>query len=114
MRERLWIQRLALIGALLCFGVVVLGGYTRLSDSGLGCPDWPGCFGQMAPTQNAEHYADESAWHKAWVEMRHRYAAEFLGLIVVVIAALSIRARRQPGARVAFALVLLVLIVLQG
>ena len=114
MRERLWIQRLALIGALLCFGVVVLGGYTRLSDSGLGCPDWPGCFGHIAPTENAENYADASAWEKAWAEMRHRYFAELLGLIVVVIFALSIRARREPGVRVGFASILLVLILLQG
>jgi cytochrome c oxidase assembly protein subunit 15 len=114
MRKVVWIRRLALFGALLALGVVVLGGYTRLSDSGLGCPDWPGCFGQIAPTQNAEHYANESAWHKAWVEMRHRYAAEFLGLIVVIIAALSIRARREPGVRMKFAVVLLVLVVLQG
>src|SRR4051812_26762555 len=113
MREMIWIRRLALFGAILAFAVVVLGGYTRLSDSGLGCPDWPGCFGHMAPTENAEHYADQSAWQKAWVEMRHRYFAELLGLLVVVIAALSIRARRQPGVRVGFSLVLLVLIVLQ-
>jgi len=114
MREVVWIRRLALFGAILAFVVVVLGGYTRLSDSGLGCPDWPGCFGHIAPTQNAEHYANESAWHKAWVEMRHRYLAELLGLIIVVIAGLSIRARRVPGMRVAFAMVLLVLVVLQG
>jgi cytochrome c oxidase assembly protein subunit 15 len=114
MRELVWIRRLALFGAILAFVVVVLGGYTRLSDSGLGCPDWPGCFGHIAPTQNAEHYADEGAWHKAWVEMRHRYFAELLGLIVVAIAALSIRARHEPGVRVIFSLVLLVLIILQG
>ena len=114
MREVLWIRRLALVGALLCFAVVVLGGYTRLSDSGLGCPDWPGCFGHVAPTANVEHYANESAWHKAWVEMRHRYFAEALGLIVVVIAALSIRARHEKGVQLPLALVLLVLIVLQG
>src|SRR6187402_790965 len=114
MRERLWIQRLALVGALLCFGVVVLGGYTRLSNSGLGCPDWPGCFGHIAPTGNAEHYASDADVRKAWVEMIHRYFASTLGLIIVVIAALSIRAWRSPGVRVGFALVLLVLVVLQG
>lgn len=114
MRERIWIQRLALIGALLCFGVVVLGGYTRLSNSGLGCPDWPGCFGHVAPTGSAEHYASDADVRKAWIEMIHRYFASTLGLLIVVIAALSIRARREPGVRVGFSLVLLVLVVLQG
>jgi len=94
--------------------VVVLGGYTRLSDSGLGCPDWPGCFGHVAPTGSAEHYATAGDVRKAWVEMIHRYAASALGLIIVVIAALSIRARREPGVRVGFAVALLVLVVLQG
>jgi cytochrome c oxidase assembly protein subunit 15 len=113
-REVVWIRRLALIGALLCFGVVVLGGYTRLSDSGLGCPDWPGCFGHIAPTGSAEHYASDADVRKAWVEMTHRYFASTLGLIVLVIAALSIHARHEPGVRVGFSLMLLVLIVLQG
>ena len=99
---------------MLCFGVVVLGGYTRLSNSGLGCPDWPGCFGHIAPTGSAEHYASDSDVRKAWIEMIHRYFASALGLIIVVIAALSIRARREPGVRVWFALLLLVLVVLQG
>jgi len=114
MREVIWIRRLALLGALLCFGVVVLGGYTRLSNSGLGCPDWPGCFGHIAPTGSAEHYATAGDVRKAWVEMIHRYFASTLGLIIVVIAALSIRARRERGVSVAFALTLLVLVVLQG
>src|SRR5436190_855019 len=100
MREVIWIRRLALSGAVLAFCVVVLGGYTRLSDSGLGCPDWPGCFGHVLPTANAGDYATQGAWQKAWAEMRHRYAAELLGLIIVVIAALSIVARRERGVRV--------------
>jgi cytochrome c oxidase assembly protein subunit 15 len=114
MREVIWIRRLALIGAILCFGVVVLGGYTRLSDSGLGCPDWPGCFGHVAPTGSAEHYATEADVRKAWIEMFHRYAASTLGLIILVIAALSIVARRERGVSVGFGLVLLALVVFQG
>jgi cytochrome c oxidase assembly protein subunit 15 len=114
MREVIWIRRLAFIAALLCFGVVVLGGYTRLSNSGLGCPDWPGCFGHIAPTGSAEHYASAADVRKAWIEMIHRYFASTLGLIIVIITALSIRARREPGVRVGFALVLLVLVVMQG
>jgi cytochrome c oxidase assembly protein subunit 15 len=114
MREVIWIRRLALIGTLLALFVVVLGGYTRLSNSGLGCPDWPGCFGHIAPTGSAEHYATEADVRKAWVEMIHRYAASTLGLIIVVIAAFAIRARRERGVSVWFALGLLALVVFQG
>lgn len=114
MPEVAWIRRLALFGAILCFGVVVLGGYTRLSNSGLGCPDWPGCFGHVAPTGSAEHYATDADVQKAWTEMIHRYAASTLGLIIVVIAALSIRARREPGVSVMYAVALLLLVVFQG
>src|SRR5688572_3289486 len=114
MREVTWIRRLALIGALLALFVVVLGGYTRLSNSGLGCPDWPGCFGHIAPTGSAEHYASEADVRKAWVEMIHRYAASTLGLIIVVITAFAIRARRERGVSVWFALGLLALVVFQG
>jgi heme a synthase len=114
MKEVIWIRRLALLGTLLCLGVVVLGGYTRLSDSGLGCPDWPGCFGHIAPTGSAEHYATALDVRKAWIEMIHRYLASTLGLIIVVIAAFSIRARREPGVSVPLAIGLLVLVVFQG
>jgi cytochrome c oxidase assembly protein subunit 15 len=113
-QEVVWIRRLALIGTLLCLGVVVLGGYTRLSDSGLGCPDWPGCFGHIAPTGSAEHYATPLDVRKAWVEMIHRYLASTLGLLIVVITALSVRARREPGVSLGLSIVLLVLVVFQG
>jgi cytochrome c oxidase assembly protein subunit 15 len=114
MQEVIWIRRLALIGTLLCLVVVVFGGYTRLSDSGLGCPDWPGCFGHIAPTGSAEHYATPLDVRKAWVEMIHRYAATTLGLLVVIITAFAIRARREPGVSVTLAVGLLVLVVFQG
>lgn len=114
MREVIWIRRLALIGAVLCLGVVVLGGYTRLSDSGLGCPDWPGCFGHIAPTGNAEHYASDLDVRKAWVEMIHRYFASTLGLLCVIIAVLSVRARHERGVNVWLAVFLVPLVVFQG
>jgi cytochrome c oxidase assembly protein subunit 15 len=114
MQEVIWIRRLALIGTLLCLVVVVFGGYTRLSDSGLGCPDWPGCFGHIAPTGSAEHYATPLDVRKAWIEMIHRYAAMTLGLLIVVITAFAIRARREPGVSVTLAAGLLVLVVIQG
>jgi cytochrome c oxidase assembly protein subunit 15 len=108
------IRRLAFFGALLCFGVVVLGGYTRLSNSGLGCPDWPGCFGHIAPTGSAEHYASDADVRKAWVEMIHRYAAGTLGIIVLIIAALAIRARREAGVNLWLAVTLVPLIIAQA
>jgi len=114
MREVVWIRRFALLGAVIALGVVVLGGYTRLSNSGLGCPDWPGCFGHIAPTGNAEHYASDADVRKAWVEMVHRYFASSIGIICILIAAFSIRARREPGVSVTYALVLLALVVFQG
>ncbi len=114
MREVTWIRRLALLGTVLALFVVVLGGYTRLSNSGLGCPDWPGCFGHIAPTGSAEHYATASDVRKAWVEMIHRYFAGTLGFIILVIAALSIVARRERGVSVGFGLALLALVVFQG
>jgi cytochrome c oxidase assembly protein subunit 15 len=104
MPETTWIRRLALLGAILCLGVVVLGGYTRLSNSGLGCPDWPGCFGHIAPTGSAEHYATDLDVRKAWVEMIHRYFASALG----------IRARHERGVNLVLAVSLVPLVVLQG
>jgi cytochrome c oxidase assembly protein subunit 15 len=114
MREVIWIRRLALFAAVLCLGVVVLGGYTRLSNSGLGCPDWPGCFGHIAPTGSAEHYATPLDVRKAWVEMIHRYFAMTLGLLCVVIAVLAIRARRERGVNLWLAVALVPLVVAQG
>ncbi len=114
MTEVIWIRRLALLGAVCALIVVVMGGYTRLANAGLGCPDWPGCYGHVMPVENAAHYADESAWHKAWVEMRHRFGAGALGLIVVAITVLSILARRERGVSVTYAIALLVLIIAQA
>jgi len=112
--EVIWIRRLALLAAVLCLGVVVLGGYTRLSNSGLGCPDWPGCFGHIAPTGNAEHYATDLDVRKAWVEMIHRYFASTLGVLCVIIAVLAVRARQERGVNVWLAVSLVPLVVFQG
>ncbi|WP_341502719.1 COX15/CtaA family protein [Gallaecimonas sp. GXIMD4217] len=112
-------RRLAYCGVLLAFLVVALGAYTRLTDAGLGCPDWPGCYGHLT-VPSAEHHVAraEAAFpdrpvvaHKAWNEMIHRYFAGSLGLLVLALAVIALRKRaRQSG----LALLLLALIIFQA
>ena len=98
--------------------VVVLGAYTRLVDAGLGCPDWPGCYGMiLVPETAAEIARAEAAFpdapveaDKAWPEMIHRYAAALLGLVVLVLAVVAVRERLPWKLPVA----LLALVILQG
>jgi len=83
-------RRLLALATLLAVVVVALGAWVRLSDAGLGCPDWPGCYGHLLGVP--EHAADTG---KAWKEMIHRYAAGSLGLCILAIALLAWRHRRQ-------------------
>lgn len=86
--------------------VISLGAYVRLSDAGLGCPDWPGCYGKLlgVPDDHAEISHAENAFpnapvevDKAWKEMIHRYLAGGLGLLIAALAALSVWPRRQSS-----------------
>ena len=113
-------RRLALTGVLLCFVVVVLGAYVRLTAAGLGCPDWPGCYGHLTPSGAAQDAA-QAAYAgrplepgKAWREMLHRYAAGTLGLLIAAIAVLAVSARRQRPVSLAFALTLLATVIVQA
>ena len=90
---------LTLISILLCFCVVVFGAYVRLADAGLGCPDWPGCYGHLdVPGTEAEIAHAQARYPerpveapKAWKEMIHRYLASTLGLLIVALALMSLR-----------------------
>lgn len=107
------IRPLAIVALFLCLMVVVLGAYVRLSAAGLSCPDWPGCYGQFAPSATAVGPVPLEV-DKAWKEMVHRYAAASLGLIICVIAALAIQYRRQRVLSPGYALGLLALVITQG
>ncbi|MBL7685912.1 MAG: COX15/CtaA family protein [Deltaproteobacteria bacterium] len=88
-------SRLILLTTFLTFIVVILGAYVRLSNAGLGCPDWPGCYGHLAaphPDHVNQHFPEVSyEAHKAWKEMIHRYLAGALGLCILLIAIFSIK-----------------------
>src|SRR5690554_2087532 len=93
----IWGYRLALWATALACVVVVLGAFTRLSDAGLGCPDWPGCYGHLTwPTTHEHVVAAEALFpeapvehDKTWPEMVHRYFAGGLGLLILALCALT-------------------------
>ena len=117
-------KKLVLLTTILTFGLIMLGAYVRLSDAGLGCPDWPGCYGKLSPThaaseiaaavqeQGGEHGA--VSVHKAWKEMVHRYIASFLGLLIIAIAVIAWVKRRQLNQPPWLATVLVGVVCLQG
>ncbi|MDH4165522.1 MAG: COX15/CtaA family protein [Gammaproteobacteria bacterium] len=115
-------RKLCLFGAILAFCVIVLGAYVRLSHAGLGCPDWPGCYGHLTAGQAAENqhavnaeYPDRPVeYAKALKEMLHRYLAATLGFVILVIGALAWRNRQDSTQPVRLPLAVVGLVVLQG
>ena len=106
-RRLLWFRRIALAGAALAATVVVLGAWVRLTDSGLGCPDWPGCYGHVYP--QADHN-----FSKAIHEMIHRYFATTLGAIILGLLAWALWNRKTRGQPLKAVALLFFLVCLQG
>ena len=100
-------RNIALFTMILAFCVVVLGAFTRLTDAGLGCPDWPGCYGQLVLPSKVqalqiaqEHYPHSPIEsRKAWTEMSHRYVAGTLVILVIILNGFAWRYRRQGAPR---------------
>ncbi|MEM1243955.1 MAG: COX15/CtaA family protein [Pseudomonadota bacterium] len=116
------LRTLALTAFVFAFVVVAIGAYTRLTDAGLGCPDWPTCYNHLtvpeskAAINQAEKAYPNSPVHviKAWTEMTHRYVASILGLLIFVLAIVAIRSRYKTKISLWLPLTLIILVVFQA
>ena len=123
------LKKLVYVTTLLTLVLVALGAYVRLTDAGLGCPDWPGCYGKLTPFHAEAEIADAQelspagpvSTPKAWNEMLHRYLASLVGVMIVSIVVKVLygrsRARRdreEPDLSLGLPLALLGFVVLQG
>lgn len=123
MQSLIILRRVATLAIIVSLIVVMLGAYTRLTHAGLGCPDWPGCYGRMAVSSLQSELPDAQARfpdvpiesRKAWTEMGHRYVAGSLVLLILLINVCVFRANRQ-GQRVPWGVpvVVMFLIVFQA
>ena len=115
------LKKLVFLSIILALIVVVLGAYTRLTHAGLGCPDWPGCYGMIDVPETTEQiikaqqaFPDSTIEpHKAWNEMIHRYFAGSLGLLIALIAFLSFKHRKQ-GLPLRLPLLILIIVIFQA
>ncbi len=117
-------RRLLWFAVIYTFVVVVVGAYVRLADAGLGCPDWPGCYGELTPHHAqgdiARAVAEQGGTHgpvslgKAWKEMFHRYIAGGLGLLILAITVIAWARRRELQQSPLPATGLLALVLLQA
>jgi len=113
-RRLFWFRRLALAGALLAAAVVVLGAWVRLTDAGLGCPDWPGCYGHIYPQTGHVAPQTSSQFSKALHEMIHRYFATTLGIIITSLLVWALRFRKDRDQPLVAVALLFVIVCLQG
>lgn len=98
-------RKLIWVTAFLTFDLIMFGAFTRLTDSGLGCPDWPGCFGHANPLQAHAHISELEAAQptgpvtvmKAWIEMIHRYLAMGVGVLIIAIMVIAWRMWIKSG-----------------
>src|SRR5690554_4687486 len=98
-------RKLVYLTWFLTLDLIMFGAFVRLTDSGLGCPDWPGCYGKLSPIGASQHIADAYAAMpygavsvpKAWIEMIHRYVGSLLGLMIIAIVYLAWRHRKVLG-----------------
>lgn len=117
-----WLSRLSFVTILLAFSVIALGAYTRLTDAGLGCPDWPGCYGQMGVPDTVESIAKANAafplapveTQKAQTEMTHRYFAETLGFLIVSFSLFAFWKRKKLALPSFLSPLLIILVLAQG
>ena len=117
-------KKITLTAIVLAFIVIVFGAYVRLTDAGLGCPDWPGCYGFFSVPESNESLLEveknfpgqtvESG--KAWREMIHRYIASTLGFLIVIIFAVYLSRKKQHREQeiTNLPLYLLLLVIFQG
>lgn len=119
-RERY--RKLVFFTWFLTLDLIMFGAFVRLTDSGLGCPDWPGCYGKLSPIGAAHHIREAYetmpfgpvSFPKAWIEMIHRYVGALLGLLIIIIVVMAWRHRRLLGNTPKLAIVTLVAVCLQG
>lgn len=106
----------------LTLDLIMFGAFVRLTDSGLGCPDWPGCYGKMTPIGASGHIEQALqampygavSFSKAWIEMIHRYVGSILGMLIIAIVYMAWRYRRQLGNTPRLAVVTLIAVCIQG
>ncbi|ALS65832.1 COX15/CtaA family protein [Pandoraea apista] len=115
-------RKLAWVTTFLTLDLIMFGGFTRLTDSGLGCPDWPGCYGTSSPfAAHADIHAAQSmlptgpvTFVKAWIEMIHRYFAMSVGVLIIVLMVMAWVKRRELKQSPWLATWLFVLVCVQG